>query len=102
MTKSIRTYLLAFAILAGTAGATAAPALADDWGHDRDARTHEWRDRDWRYDRPPVAYAAAPYAYAYTYAAPAYDYYAPPSPPPPVVYAPPAASLSLTIPFNRR
>jgi hypothetical protein len=92
MTK-IRSYFLAFAVLAGMVGATAAPALAADWNH-RDARFHDWH----RY-HAPVFYAATPYAYpyaAYPYAVPAPTYA-----PPPVVYGAPAASLSITIPFHR-
>ncbi|HUK60832.1 MAG TPA: hypothetical protein VLV50_16495 [Stellaceae bacterium] len=90
MTK-IRSFLLAFAVLAGTVGATAAPALADDWNH-RDARYHDWH----RY-HAPVFYAGTPYAYPYEVPAPAPVYVPPPSP---VVYGAPAANLSIMIPFH--
>ena len=97
MTK-IRSFLLALAVLAGTAGMTAAPALAADWGH-RDARIHDWRG----YGRP-VFYAGVPYAYP-PYAYPPYAYpYTAPAPayvPPPVVYGAPALSLGIAIPFHR-
>jgi len=93
MTK-IRSLLLAFAVLAGTVGASAAPALAADWNH-RDTRFYD-RHRE----HAPVFYAGTPYAYPYAVPVPAPAYV---PPPPPVVYPAypaPVAGLSVTIPFH--
>jgi hypothetical protein len=67
MSKSIRSFLLAFAVLAGFAGATAAPALADGWNHGRDVRAHAWHGHWLPAPRPPVVVApvAAYGVYAY-------------------------------------
>lgn len=81
MSKSIRSFLLAFAVLAGFAGVTAAPALADGFHHDHDFRAHAWHDR-WVPAPPPVVVVAP---------APAYGVYA---------YPPPAAVVvTATLPF---
>jgi hypothetical protein len=111
MTRTIRNLVMAFVVTIGAAGALASPALAAEWDHGRDGRAQEWRGqddhgrdgraqewrgRDWRdYDRD--AYRPAPYAYA----APAYGYYGYVAPPP-VTYAPPAATFSLFVPFTIR
>lgn len=91
--RSLRTFLTVAGLAAVIGGASVAPALADDWHRDRDARhwqqerreharqAHEWRERHYR---------PAPSYY------PGYYYY---PPPPPVVYAPPP-SLRLVFPFN--
>jgi len=93
--SKIRTSFLALAVLAGTLGAAAAPALAADWGH-RDAPAYRWDSREWRLHHPPVVFAAPYAAPVPAYVPPVYaaPVYAPP------VYAPPAAALSVTIPFR--
>jgi hypothetical protein len=95
MTKTnfrFRTFLMALAVAAGTAGAMAGPALADDWGH----RGWDQRDRhdDRRRTQPHRIVYARPPAPAYAYGAPAYVYGAPA-----YGYAPPAA-FTLVLPLN--
>jgi hypothetical protein len=68
---------MAFLSIAVFGLATAAPALADRWHHDRG---HDWHHHGY-YGPPPVVYSAPP-VYA----------------PPPVVYSPPGISLG----FNFR
>lgn len=92
--SKIRMSFLAFAVLAGTLGAAAAPALAADWGRPV-APAHRWDGHDWRFHRPAVVFAA-PYAVPVPAYVPPLAAYAPL----PVVYAPPAAALSVTIPFH--
>jgi len=98
-------------ILAAVAGsiATGAARADEGWhrGHERhqwrghEWREHAWREREWRlhhryaYGAPAYLYAPAPAyvpapAYAYAYA------------PPPVIYAPPAASLNFVFPLGHR
>ena len=85
-TRKLRNFTLAVALAATSAGALAAPALADDWHHGparQEFRDHRWHDR---YFGPEVAVGTgygygAPYAYA----------------PPPVYVAPPVLSLILPI-----
>jgi hypothetical protein len=84
----LRSFLTVAGLSAMLAGATVAPALAEDWHHGRDGRweqqrREEWRGREWReqhrYYRQPGYYYA----------------------PPPVVYAPPP-TLRLVFPFGFR
>lgn len=87
--RSLRTLLMTGAVAAATAGAFAAPALADDDWHGHGGwGGHEWQEHAWRGDdggwarRPAYGYAYAypyGYAYPYAYAAPAPAYVAPPS-----------------------
>ena len=108
MTRTIRNLVMALVVTAGAAGAMASPALADPWDHGGGWGGHEWREHQgYGYG----AYGVAPYAYgapAYGYGAPAYGYAAPAygyggyAAPPPVAYAPPAASFSLFVPFAFR
>lgn len=89
----LRSFLTVAGLAAMLAGASVAPALADDWHHGRDGRweqqrreewrEHQWREHEWRehhrYDRQPGYYYA----------------------PPPVVYAQPP-TLRLVFPFGFR
>jgi hypothetical protein len=99
MTKMIRNLMMALVVTAGAVGAMAGPALADDWGRDRDGRAQDWRHTE---RREPRGYVAYPAPYAYAHAAPAYGYY--PAyryaAPPVAAYAPPAAFFSLMIPLR--
>lgn len=90
--------LAAAAVVVGMAGASAAPAFADDhgWhgrGHEaREWRGHEWREHEWREHHGWWRYGAVPtYSYYSGY------YYAPP--PPPRVYVP-APSLTVVVPLR--
>jgi hypothetical protein len=77
-----RNLAMALAIAAGTAGAMAGPALADDWGHrgwDQRGRHEEhWRPQPHRvvYARQPAyaapVYVARPYVYAPAPVAPSF------------------------------
>lgn len=84
--RRVRALLMAGAVAGVTAGAIAAPALADEDWHGHDGWQHqEWHGQAWRGDdddwRPPAYYGYGYYAapYGYTYAAPAPVYAAPPS-----------------------
>jgi hypothetical protein len=86
-TSSLARKILAAAAVIAALGATAAPALADNWHHGWD-RHDGWRGHEWQ---APPRYVYMPPRYVY--APPPPVYYAPP---PPVVYAPPPAiSFSL-------
>jgi hypothetical protein len=94
MTKSIRSFALALAVLAGTLGATAAPALAAGWRHPGPVHFAHWRGYGWPFFSvavPPV------YPFPLTVAVPGFvpppppppAYYPAPYPAPPMMYAPP-------------
>ena len=69
-TRKLRNFALAAALVATSAGALAAPALADDWHHDRD---HDWGYRPYVAVTPGYAYDPYYYPYGYAYApAPVY------------------------------
>lgn len=91
----LRHLALAAALAATSAGVPAAPALADDWHHDRGRAewgNHRGYDRDdWRYRGPYVAVTPG-YAYDPYYAYP-YGYAYAPAP----VYASPGVSVVLPI-----
>jgi hypothetical protein len=116
--RLLRSAALALVLAAVAGGVAMRPARADEgWyrGYERPQwqehqwrehqwrehawREHEWREREWRihhgyaYGPPAYVYAPAP---AYV-PAPAYAYA-----PPPVIYAPPAGSLSFVFPLGHR
>jgi hypothetical protein len=87
--RRLRTGLLAAASVAMVAGATLAPALADEGRHG-DWRAHGWHGPDRYAPRPwlyaaPGPYPVPVYGYGYAYA------------PPPVVYPAPALNFGVTI-----
>lgn len=83
--RSVKTLLMGLAVAAVIGGASAGPALADEWhgGHDRFEHQTQWRDH---YDRRDYGWRGHEgYERGYSYGAPAYRY-APRS----YYYAPPA------------
>ncbi len=95
----MRNAMLALGLAAIIGGATAAPALADEYWHHqrRDTREQAWRDHE-RWDRDDWRYADRDREQRYAYTAPSYGYsYAPPAP---AYVAPP--SFNLVFPFTIR
>lgn len=73
--RILRTGLMALTLAALLGGAAAAPALAEDWHHDRDFRAHdEWRG----HDRRGGDWGRHGHHRFYAYGAPAYRYAPPP------------------------
>lgn len=95
--------LAAAVVVVGLAGATAAPALADDWrgrGHEwgeHGWRGHEWREHEWREHHAWRPYGYSGYAPGYSYYS---GYYYVPPPPPAVYVPPPAPSLTFVVPIH--
>jgi hypothetical protein len=87
--RHLGTGLLAAAAVAAVAGATLAPALADEgrhggWHADRWHGPDRFAPRPWLY-AAPGPYPAPVYGYGYAYA------------PPPVVYSAPALNFGVTL-----